>query len=53
MKKGEPILLDEFNLCTENILINLLPILKANINDKIYWVSTLTYEKKYFINFRK
>jgi midasin (ATPase involved in ribosome maturation) len=36
IKNGEPILLDEFNLCPENILINLLPILKANINDKIY-----------------
>ena len=36
MKNGEPILLDEFNLCPENILINLLPILKANINDKVY-----------------
>ena len=36
MKNGEPILLDEFNLCSENVLINLLPILKANINDKVY-----------------
>ena len=36
MKKGECILLDEFNLCPENILINLLPIFKANIGDKIY-----------------
>ena len=36
MKNGEPILLDEFNLCSENVLINLLPILKANINEKIY-----------------
>ena len=36
MKNGEPILLDEFNLCPENVLINLLPILKADINDKIY-----------------
>ena len=36
MKNGEPILLDEFNLCSEKVLINLLPILKANINDKIY-----------------
>ena len=36
MKKGECILLDEFNLCPENIIINLLPILKANINDEIY-----------------
>ena len=36
MKKGESILLDEFNLCPENVLINLLPIFKANINEKIY-----------------
>ena len=36
MKNGEPILLDEFNLCPESILINLSPIFKANINDKIY-----------------
>ena len=36
IKNGEPILLDEFNLCPENVLINLLPILKANINEKIY-----------------
>ena len=36
MKNGEPILLDEFNLCSESVLINLLPILKANINEKIY-----------------
>ena len=36
MKKGECILLDEFNLCPENILINLLPIFKSNINDEIY-----------------
>ena len=36
MKNGEPILLDEFNLCPESILINLLPILKANINDEVY-----------------
>ena len=36
MKNGEPILLDEFNLCPEKVLINLLPILKSNINDKIY-----------------
>ena len=36
MKKGEVILLDEFNLCPENILINLLPILKANVYETIY-----------------
>ena len=36
MKNGECILLDEFNLCPENILINLLPIFKSNINDEIY-----------------
>jgi hypothetical protein len=36
IKNGEPILLDEFNLCSENVLINFLPIFKANINDKIY-----------------
>lgn len=36
MKNGEPILLDEFNLCSENVLMNLLTILKANINEKIY-----------------
>ena len=36
MKNGEPILLDEFNLCPESILINLLPILKADINDEVY-----------------
>ena len=35
MKKGECILLDEFNLCSENILINLMPLFKANINDEI------------------
>ena len=35
MKKGECILLDEFNLCSENILINLLPLFKSNINDEI------------------
>ena len=36
MKNGEPILLDEFNLCPENILLNLIPILKSNINEQIY-----------------
>ena len=36
MKKGESILLDEFNLCPENVIINLLPIFKANINENIY-----------------
>ena len=35
MKNGEAILLDEFNLCPENVLINLLPILKANIGETI------------------
>ena len=36
IKNGECILLDEFDLCPENVLINLLPIFKANINDEIY-----------------
>ncbi len=36
MKNGEPFLLDEFNLCSEEILNNLLPIFKSNIKDKIY-----------------
>ena len=36
MKNGECILLDEFNLCPESVLINLLPIFKSNINDEIY-----------------
>ena len=36
MKRGEPILLDEFNLSPEDIYFNLLPILKANIGEKIY-----------------
>ena len=36
MKKGECILLEEFNLCPENVLLNLLPIFKTNINDKVY-----------------
>lgn len=35
-KRGEPILLDEFNLCSQSVLINLLPIFKANLNDSIY-----------------
>ncbi len=35
MENGEPILLDEFNLCSNKVLFNLLPILKAKINDKI------------------
>ena len=36
MKRGECILLDEFNLCPESVLINLLPIFKASLNDEIY-----------------
>ena len=36
MENGEPILLDEFNLCSDNVLYNLLPVLKANIGEKIY-----------------
>ena len=36
MKRGEPILLDEFNLSPDEIYFNLLPILKANIGEKIY-----------------
>ena len=36
IKNGETILLDEFNLCSDDVLNNLLPILKANINDEIY-----------------
>ena len=36
MKRGEPILLDEFNLSPEDIYYNLLPILKANIGEKIH-----------------
>jgi len=35
MEKGEPILLDEFNLCHESIFANLLPIFKAKVNDEI------------------
>ena len=35
MENGEPILLDEFNLSPESIYINLLPILKANIGDRV------------------
>jgi hypothetical protein len=35
MKKGEPILLDEFNLSPESIYINLLPLLKADIGEEI------------------
>jgi len=34
-EKGEPILLDEFNLCNESIFANLLPIFKAKVNDEI------------------
>ena len=36
IKNGEIILLDEFNLCSENVLVNLVPILKSNINEEIY-----------------
>ena len=36
LKEGYPILLDEFNLCSESLLINLYPIFKAKINDIIY-----------------
>ena len=35
IKNGEVILLDEFNLCSENILANLYPILKADYGEKI------------------
>ncbi|OUM69791.1 hypothetical protein PIROE2DRAFT_57210 [Piromyces sp. E2] len=35
MKNGEPILIDEFNLCSEEVLVNLLPLLKAEVNDYI------------------
>jgi len=33
MRNGEPILVDEINLCPENILLILLPLLKANEKD--------------------
>jgi len=36
IKNGEPILIDEFNLCSEEVLLNLLPLLKAEINDYIH-----------------
>ena len=36
LKEGYPILLDEFNLCSESLLMNLSPIFKAKINDIIY-----------------
>ena len=36
MKKGEPFLLDEFNLSPESIYINLLPLFKAEIGEKVY-----------------
>ena len=36
MKNGEAILFDEFNLCSESILVNLMPIIKSDINDDIY-----------------
>ncbi|ORX59905.1 hypothetical protein BCR36DRAFT_408277 [Piromyces finnis] len=35
MRNGEPILVDEFNLCSEEVLLSLLPLLKAEINDSI------------------
>ncbi|KAG4105393.1 hypothetical protein H8356DRAFT_1027608 [Neocallimastix lanati (nom. inval.)] len=35
MKNGEPILIDEFNLCSEEVLLNLLPLLKAEVNDYV------------------
>jgi len=35
MRKGEPILVDEFNLCSEEVLLNLLPLLKAKVNDYV------------------
>lgn len=35
MEKGEPILLDEFNLCHESIFSNLLPIFKAKTYEDI------------------
>ena len=36
MKDDELILLDEFNLCSESVIIHLLSIFKVNINDEIY-----------------
>ena len=36
LEEGVPILLDEFNLCSESLLINLSPIFKAKINDIIF-----------------
>jgi len=35
IKNGEPILIDEFNLCSEEVLLNLLPLLKAEVNDYV------------------
>ena len=35
MEEGEPILFDEFNLCSDNIFVKLHPIIKANINETI------------------
>ena len=35
MEEGESILFDEFNLCSENIFVKLLPIFNANINETI------------------
>ena len=36
IKEGYPILLDEFNLCSESVLMNISPIFEAKINDMIY-----------------
>ncbi|KAG4092785.1 hypothetical protein H8356DRAFT_1049181 [Neocallimastix lanati (nom. inval.)] len=35
MRNGEPILVDEFNLCSEDVFLNLLPLLKAEANDYV------------------
>ena len=42
MKNRESILFDEINLCSEDILINLVPLLKANINDIIQLKDSLS-----------
>ncbi|ORY29839.1 hypothetical protein LY90DRAFT_512768 [Neocallimastix californiae] len=35
MRNGEPILVDEFYLCSEDVFLNLLPLLKAEANDYV------------------
>ena len=35
MENGKSILIDEFNLCSNKVLYNILPTAKAKINDKI------------------